>query len=95
MAEEKRNEAVEKLKKDQPGKKETKTQKLQDSEGFPVHETGIIEPAGVDLSLYRRIGEKVTKVIKHKPGMLHVKKIIRSNMDSRTTCNFLPRDRKG
>ena len=42
-------------------------------EDLPVLESETIEPKGVDLSLYRRIGEEVTKVVKHKPGMLYVK----------------------
>ena len=46
-------------------------------EDLPVLETEIIEPTDVDLSLYRRIGEEVTKIVKHKPGMLYVKEIIR------------------
>lgn len=39
-------------------------------EDLPVLETEVIEPDGVDLSLYRRIGEEVTRVVKHKPRML-------------------------
>ena len=46
-------------------------------EDLPVLESETIEPKGVDLSLYRRIGEEITKVVKHKPGMLYVKVIIR------------------
>ena len=38
-------------------------------EDLPVLESETIEPKGVDLSLYRRIGEEITKVVKHKPGM--------------------------
>lgn len=63
-------------------------------EDLPVLETETIEPTGVDLSLYRRIGEEVTRVVKHKPGMLYVKKIIRPNMRSRTAPSFLPQGRK-
>ena len=41
-------------------------------EELPVLETEVIEPDGVDLSLYRRIGEEVTRVVRHKLGMLYV-----------------------
>ena len=60
-------------------------------EELPVLETEVIEPDGVDLSLYRRIGEEVTRVVRHKLGMLYVKEInaLRTNMTS-----FHPRDRK-
>ena len=37
-------------------------------EELPVLETEVIEPDGVDLSLYRRIGEEVTRVVRHKLG---------------------------
>ena len=51
-------------------------------EEFPVLETEVIEPDGVDLSLYRRIGEEVTRVVRHKLGMLYVKEInaLKDNM---------------
>lgn len=64
------------------------------TEDLPVLETEVIEPAGVDLSLYRRIGEEVTKVVKHEPGMLYVKEIIRPKYGSRTVPGFLPQGRK-
>lgn len=77
QAEEKRDEAVEKVEKGPAGEKKQKRRNRRMVEDLPVLETEIIEPTGVDLSLYRKIGEEVTKVIKHKPGMLYVKKIIR------------------
>ena len=51
-------------------------------EELPVLETEVIEPDGVDLSLYRRIGEEVTRVVRHKLGMLYVKEInaLKDNM---------------
>ena len=53
-------------------------------EELPVLETEVIEPDGVDLSLYRRIGEEVTRVVRHKLGMLYVKEInaLKDNMQS-------------
>lgn len=77
QAEEKRDEAVEKVEKGPAGEQKRKRRNRRMVEDLPVLETEIIEPTGVDLSLYRKIGEEVTKVIKHKPGMLYVKKIIR------------------
>ena len=35
---------------------------------LPVLERGVIEPEGVDLNLYKKIGEEVTRVVEHKPG---------------------------
>ena len=47
-----------------------------------VYKRQVIEPDGVDLSLYRRIGEEVTRVARHKLGMLSVKEInaLKDNM---------------
>ena len=46
-------------------------------ENLPVLETVILEPEGVDLQRYRRIGEEVTQTVELKPGMLYRKEIIR------------------
>ena len=69
-------------------------------EDLPVLETDTIEPKGVDLSLYRRIGEEIIKVVKHKPGMLYVKVIIRPKYALKDSTllppagHFLQPDRK-
>ena len=76
-AEEKRNEVVEKLPDDKPAraKKRDNRKILED---LPVLEREVLEPEeGVDLSIYKKIGEEVTRVIKHKPGQLYVKEIVR------------------
>lgn len=77
QAEEKRDEAVGKIEKELAEVKKQKRQNRKMIEELPVLETEVIEPVGVDLSLCRRIGEEVTKVVKHKPGMLYVKEIVR------------------
>ena len=64
-------------------------------EDLPVLETETIEPAGVDLSLYRRIGEEITKVVKHKPGMLYVKEIIRPKYALKDSTMLPPAGQKG
>ena len=71
-ADEKRDEAVEKTEKESAGEKSWKRQNRKMIEDLPILETEVIKPDGVDLSLYRRIGEEVTRVVKHKPGMLYV-----------------------
>ena len=70
QAEEKRDKAVEKIEKESTEIRKQKRQNRKMLEELPVLETEVIEPAGVDLSLYRKIGEEVTKIVKHKPGML-------------------------
>ena len=49
----------------------------------------------MDLSLYRRIGEEVTKIVKHKPGMLYVKEIIRPKYGLKENTLLPPRGQKG
>ena len=42
-------------------------------EGLPYLKGVIIEPEDIDLELYRKIGEEVTRVVEHKPGQLYIK----------------------
>ena len=94
QAEEKRDEAVEKIEKESVEDVKRNRQNRKMIEDLPVLETDTIEPKGVDLSLYRRIGEEITKVVKHKPGMLYVKVIIRPKYALRIVPCFLQPDRK-
>ena len=55
-------------------KKERRNRKLL--EDLPVIEV-VIEPQGVDLSQYKRIGEERTRTLEFEPGKLYVKEIIR------------------
>ena len=95
QAEETRDEAVEKIEKESPEEKKKKRQNRKMTEDLPVLETEVIEPEGVDLSLYRRIGEEVTKVVMHKPGMLYVKEIIRPKYALKDNTQLPPEGQKG
>ena len=95
QAEEKRDEAVEKIEKESAEIRKQKRQNRKMLEELPVLETEVIEPAGVDLSLYRKIGEEVTKIVKHKPGMLYVKVIIRPKYALRDSTLLPPAGQKG
>ena len=55
-------------------KRERKNRKMM--EDLPVLERVVIEPEGVDLNLYKKIGEEVTRVVEHKPGQLYIKEIV-------------------
>ena len=94
-AEEKRDEAVEKTEKESAGEKSRKRQNRKMIEDLPVLETEVIKPDGMDLSLYRRIGEEVTRVVKHKPGMLYVKEIIRPKYALKDNTQLPPEGQKG
>ena len=95
QAEEKRDEAVEKIEKESVEDVKRNRQNCKMIEDLPVLETDTIEPKGVDLSLYRRIGEEITKVVKHKPGMLYVKVIIRPKYALKDSTLLPPAGQKG
>lgn len=95
QAEEKRDEAVEKIEKKPVEDVKRNRQNRKMIEDLPVLETDTIEPKGVDLSLYRRIGEEITKVVKHKPGMLYVKVIIRPKYALKDSTLLPPAGQKG
>ena len=95
QAEEKRDEAVEKIEKESVEDVKRNCQNRKMIEDLPVLETDTIEPKGVDLSLYRRIGEEITKVVKHKPGMLYVKVIIRPKYALKDSTLLPPAGQKG
>ena len=95
QAEEKRDEAVEKIEKESVEDVKRNRQNRKMIEDLPVLETDTIEPKGVDLSLYRRIGEEKTKVLKHKPGMLYVKVIIRPKYALKDSTLLPPAGQKG
>ena len=95
QAEEKRDEAVGKIEKEPAEVRKQNRQNRKMMEDLPVLETETIEPAGVDLSLYRRIGEEITKVVKHKPGMLYVKEIIRPQYALKDSTRLPPAGQKG
>lgn len=95
QAEEKRDEAVKKIEKESVEDVKRNRQNRKMIEDLPVLETDTIEPKGVDLSLYRRIGEEITKVVKHKPGMLYVKVIIRPKYALKDSTLLPPAGQKG
>lgn len=95
QAEEKRDEVVGKIEKESAEVRKQNRQNRKMIEDLPVLETETIEPAGVDLSLYRRIGEEITKVVKHKPGMLYVKEIIRPKYALKDSTMLPPAGQKG
>ena len=95
QAEEKRDEAVEKIEKESVEDVKRNRQNRKMIEDLPVLETDTIEPKGVDLSLYRRIGEEITKVVKHKPGMRDVKVIIRPKYALKDSTLLPPAGQKG
>ena len=95
QVEEKRDEAVEKIEKESAEVRKQNRQNRKMIEDLPVLESETIEPEGVDLSLYRRIGEEITKVVRHRPGMLYVKEIIRPKYALKDSTLLPPAGQKG
>lgn len=61
------------------------------TENLPVLEREVIEPEGIDLNLYRKIGEEVTRVVKHEPGKLYIKEIVRPKYGLRSSVEPVER----
>lgn len=73
-------------------KRERKNRKMM--EDLPVLERVVIEPEGVDLNLYKKIGEEVTRVVEHKPGQLYIKEIVRPKYGLKDNTALPPNGRK-
>lgn len=93
--EEKCDKVVEITEKESTEEKKQKRQNRKMLEDLPVLESEVIEPSGVDLSLYRRIGEEITRIVKHKPGMLYVKEIVRPKYALKDNTQLPPGGQKG
>ena len=94
QAEEARDEAVEKIAKTKEDRRREKRNRLM-MEGLPVLEREVIVPEGVDKSLYRKIGEEVTCVVEHKPGMLYIKEIVREKWGLKDNTGLAPEGKSG
>ena len=77
QAEEKRDEVVEEIENETPSERKQKRQNRKMMEDLPVLKRTVIDVEGIDLSLYRKIGEEVTRVLRHEPGKLYVEEIVR------------------
>lgn len=94
QAEEARDEAVEKIAKTPEDRRREKRNRAM-MEGLPVLERVVITPEGVDASLYRKIGEEVTRVVEHKPGMLYIKEIVREKWGLKDNTALAPEGKSG
>ena len=54
----------------------------------------VIEPEGIGLNLYKKIGEEVTRVVEHKPGQLYIKEIVRPKYGLRDNTALPPNGKK-
>lgn len=80
--------------------KETAEDRIRDRrnrkmmEDLPVLGRVVIEPEGIDLNLYKKIGEEVTRVVEHKPGQLYIKEIVRPKYGLKDNTALPPSGKK-
>lgn len=87
--------AVETITKDTLESKKRERNNRKMMEDLPVLERVVIEPEGIDLELYKKIGEEVTRVVEHKPGQLYIKEFIRPKYALKDNTSLPPAGRKG
>lgn len=73
-------------------KRERKNRKMM--EDLPVLERTVIEPEDIDLNLYKKIGEEVTRVVEHKPGQLYIREIVRPKYGLKDNTSLPPAGKK-
>ena len=70
------DEAVEKIAGTREERRLEKKNRIM-MEDLPVLEQVILTPDNLDETLYKKIGQEVTRIVEHKPGQLYIKEIIR------------------
>ena len=89
-----RDEAVEKIVKTKEGRRQERKNRIM-MEDLPVLEQVILTPDNLDETLYRKIGQEVTRVVEHKPGQLYVKEIIREKWGLKDNTSTAPKGMSG
>lgn len=95
QAEEKREEAVAEIEKRKTECRKQKRENRIMMENLPVLEKTVIEPDGIDLDLYKKIGEEITRVVEHRPGQLYIREIIRPKYALKDNTALPPQGKKG
>ncbi|MBR4811068.1 MAG: IS66 family transposase [Bacteroidaceae bacterium] len=93
-ANETRDEAVEKIVTTKEERKQERKNRFM-TENLPVLEQLILKPENIDETLYKKIGQEVTRVVEHKPGMLYLKEIIREKWGLKDNTAIAPKGMSG
>ena len=88
------DEAVEKIVKTKEERRQEKKNRIM-MEDLPVLEQVILTPDNLDRTLYRKIGQEVTRIVEHKPGQLYIKEIIREKWGLKDNTSMAPKDMSG
>ena len=95
QADAKRDEAVKKVEKDtREDRKEQRRNRFM-MKDLPVLKQTVLEPGGLDLTLYKRLGEEVTSVVELEPGRLYIHEYIRPKYVLRDNTALPPAGQKG
>ena len=93
-ANESRDEAVEKITKTKEERRQEKKNRIM-MEDLPVLEQVILTPDNLDKNLYKKIGQEVTRLVEHKPGLLYIKEIIREKWGLKDNTSVAPKGMSG
>ena len=89
-----RDEAVEKIVTTKEDRKQERRNRFM-TDDLPVLEQVILRPENLDEALYKKIGQEVTRVVEHKPGMLYLKEIIREKWGLKDNTAIAPKGMGG
>ena len=70
-------EATAQIEKETPEDKKIKRRNRKMMEDLPVLKREVLEPKDIDLTLYKKIGEEVTRLVEFEPGKLYIHEIVR------------------
>ena len=93
-ANEARDEAVEKITKTKEERRQEKKNRIM-MEDLPILEQVILTPDNLDKNLYKKIGQEVTRIVEHKPGLLYIKEIIREKWGLKDNTSVPPKGMSG
>ena len=89
-----RDEAVEKIVKTKEERRQERKNRIM-MEDLPVLEQVTLRPDNLDETLYRKIGQEVTRIVEHKPGQLYIKEIIREKWGLKDNTSTAPKGMSG
>ena len=94
QAEDVRDAALEKIVTVREDRKQERKNRIM-MEDLPVLEQVILMPDNLDKELYKKIGQEVTRIVEHKPGLLYVKEIIREKWGLKDNITEAPKGMSG
>ena len=88
------DKAVEEIVKTKEERRREKKHRIM-MEDLPVLEQVVLTPDNLDTNLYKKIGQEVTRIVEHKPGLLYIKEIIREKWGLKDNTSTAPKGMSG